>query len=262
MHPPVTGPELRRAAIVEKVNAEGAVRTDELAESFGVSAMTVHRDLELLDRLGALRRVRGGARAVTGEVTEADVAQRRRRNAATKRALAQAASELIESGGVLALDDSTTVEALGLFLHALNPACVITHSLAQMQALSASQPRMPLIGLGGRFVPATGSFLGSATVRQAEGLSADVAVVSTTSVRGDSLYHPDEDAALTKQALIQSGRTRILICDSSKFGAAGLHFVARLDDFDDIVVEDGLPAWAADALAASGARVHRVPVPD
>lgn len=261
MTKPLTGPEARRAEMVDRINAAGAIRVDQLADLFQVSAMTVHRDLEALDASGQVERVRGGARAVSGQLTERDVAQRRTLNVTAKQRLAEATAELIGEGEVIALDDSTTVEALGPLLVDKAPSAVITHSLGLITYFAHQAPQVPLIGLGGRYVAGTDSFLGQATARQTEELSADVSVVSTTSVRGGGLYHPDEDAALTKAACVRLGRRRILVADASKFGAAGLYFVTGLDAFDDVVVEDDLTDRAAEMLAASGARIHRIPVP-
>ncbi|RZS82719.1 DeoR-like protein with HTH domain [Motilibacter rhizosphaerae] len=54
-------PELRRRQIVRWLEREDAVTTRALAVHLGVSDLTIRRDLELLDREGALCRVHGGA---------------------------------------------------------------------------------------------------------------------------------------------------------------------------------------------------------
>jgi len=45
----------RQRAITEAVVAEGTVRIEQLAERFGISLMTVHRDLDELECRGVLR---------------------------------------------------------------------------------------------------------------------------------------------------------------------------------------------------------------
>ena len=40
------GPDDRRAAILEMVMAAGSIKIEDLPEAFGVSLMTVHRDLD------------------------------------------------------------------------------------------------------------------------------------------------------------------------------------------------------------------------
>lgn len=89
-------------------------------------------------------------------------------------------------------------------------------------------------------------------------LHASVAVVSTTCINGAGIYHPDEDAAITKASFIKLGARKILVVDSSKFQNFGMHFVASLADFDDIVIDSNLSKSQWRLLEESGARIHRV----
>ncbi len=54
-------PAQRRAVILERLASKGTVTIRELEEFFGVSHMTVHRDLDALAQEGSLHKVRGGA---------------------------------------------------------------------------------------------------------------------------------------------------------------------------------------------------------
>src|SRR5687767_3939771 len=51
----------RRVLIRDRVVQTGAVRIEDLATEFGVTVMTIHRDLSVLEAEGWLRKVRGGA---------------------------------------------------------------------------------------------------------------------------------------------------------------------------------------------------------
>lgn len=62
----MTGTERRRQLLVW-LNEAGSLSLQELVGRFGVSKMTVHRDLALLERRQALRRIHGGAIAVEKE---------------------------------------------------------------------------------------------------------------------------------------------------------------------------------------------------
>ena len=54
--------DLRRAKILERIQREGGASTRELARDYGVSSITVHRDLAQLAREGLIERIHGGAR--------------------------------------------------------------------------------------------------------------------------------------------------------------------------------------------------------
>ena len=55
----------RQAAILDRVRAAGGVRVSELASEYGVSDMTIRRDLESLADRGLLAKVHGGATTVS-----------------------------------------------------------------------------------------------------------------------------------------------------------------------------------------------------
>lgn len=51
----------RQRTILDTLAVQGTVDIGELAHTLGVSPMTIHRDLDRLEREGQLRKVRGGA---------------------------------------------------------------------------------------------------------------------------------------------------------------------------------------------------------
>lgn len=254
----------RRAAIVDQLRTGGDARTSDLAQRLGVSAMTIHRDLKALAADGTVELFRGGARLVSTGFNERDVALRRSLNADVKRELAQVAASLVSPGTVVALDDSTTVGAMVQPLLASKPTGIITHSLSVMHEVatsSAAGEQLVLTGLGGRYVAATDSYLGISTCRAMESLNASIAFVSTTSISKQAICHPDEDAAVTKAALLALGERKVLVADSSKFALEGMHHVAALAEFDDIVMDHHATDEQVECLEASGARLHFVPAP-
>ncbi|WP_297374636.1 DeoR/GlpR family DNA-binding transcription regulator [Cryobacterium sp.] len=252
----------RRGELVRYIDSHTVARAEELAGAFTVSAMTIHRDLDLLSREGLIERVRGGARALPHAFLERDVRLRRATKVNEKLALARAAAALIRAGDMVAIDDSTTAAAMLPVLAPRAPATVITHSLALMHDLTRAHPEIKLLGLGGQYYPETDSFLGSVVIDQIKRISADVVFISTTSVKNDALFHPDAEAARTKQALIEMADRKVLLVDVTKFGAKGLHHVVDLAVFDDIIVSADLPAEHRAQLDRLDVAVHYVPTPE
>src|ERR1700712_3908667 len=81
----------RRSEIADFVKARGGARIDELADQFGVSIMTIHRDLDHLHSQGMLRKVRSGAEAPPSEAFERNVELRKALNLAEKQDVARGA---------------------------------------------------------------------------------------------------------------------------------------------------------------------------
>ena len=90
-------PGERHDAITELVLSAGTMRIEELAERFGVSTMTVHRDLDILEARGILRKSRGAVTAVATSLFESSPEYRDRENRSDKEALAQAAFNKISA---------------------------------------------------------------------------------------------------------------------------------------------------------------------
>ena len=142
-------PDLRREAVRRRVAELGYARVDQLAEEFGVSIMTVHRDLDELEARGFLRKVRGGATSAPMRTFHRDLAHRMRAEVHEKELMAEYVMRTeVEPGQVIAFDDSTTTLAVARLLPRRAPLTVVTHFLPVIRAL-ADHPNIEIIGLEG-----------------------------------------------------------------------------------------------------------------
>src|SRR4051794_14222033 len=90
----------RQELILDEVRSPGGVRVAGRGGRLGVSDMTVRRDIGALAGRGLVTRVHGGATAAGSSVDEPGFAAKAGLHPAAKRAIATAAAELIEPGGV------------------------------------------------------------------------------------------------------------------------------------------------------------------
>lgn len=233
-------PSERRQRILSQVVAEGAVRNEELAERFGVSVMTILRDLSALDRQGLLRRTRGGASVQPSALFESSVSVRMSGQSAEKEALARAALRHIEPGQAIMLDDSTIGVHLARLLPDAGPATVITNFLPVLRELTGA-PGIRLIGLGGTYHDSAEAFMGTMTVDAIESLSVDLALMSSSAVTAGTCYHQMQDTVLFKRAMMKAAARRILYVDHTKFERRALHALAPLTAFDLVIVDRATP---------------------
>ncbi|MET0748455.1 MAG: DeoR/GlpR family DNA-binding transcription regulator, partial [Rhizobium sp.] len=153
----------RRQAMTETVMAEGSVRIEDLAERFGISLMTAHRDLDELVSRGILRKTRGIASAAPTSLIESSDVYRSSRQSLEKRALALAAMRFVEPGQAIFFDDSTTVLQMAQFLPSAVPLTDITNSLTLMNDLKGIRD-LTLLGLGGQYYNWCNAFMGRMTM--------------------------------------------------------------------------------------------------
>lgn len=227
----------RQRAITEAVMAEGSVRVEQLAERFGISLMTVHRDLDELESRGILRKSRGVATATSTSLVESSDIYRSTQQAAEKEALALAATEFIEPGQAIFLDDSTTVLRIARYLPSKAPLTVITNSVTLLGELRASDG-ITLLGLGGQYYNWCSAFLGPMTTQAISQLYADILIMSTSAITNDVIYHQFLETVDTKRAMFEAANKRILLADHTKFEHRALHALAPLKDFDAVIVDD------------------------
>lgn len=244
----------RQKEISEAVMSEGAVRIEQLAERFGISVMTVHRDLDELEGRGLLRKSRGVATATSTAQVESSDVYRQGRQAGEKESLAIAAMEFIEPGQAIMLDDSTTTMRMLPHLKLKRPLTVITNTLTIMNELRDTNG-ISMLGLGGSYYNWCSAFMGSVTIREIASMRADVFVMSTAAVIDDVAYHQTLETVDVKQAMFEASRVRILLLDHTKFEKLALHEVRPLVDFDHVIVDAATDHRHVERLRDKGVNV-------
>jgi DeoR/GlpR family transcriptional regulator of sugar metabolism len=245
------GPTGRRAALLDYLLPVGSAQVDELAGHFGVSRMTVHRDLKLLEERGVVRRVHGGVTVHSSSLAESTILYRSRLADAEKDALARAAARLIEPGQAVLLDDSTTVGHLAIQIAHCKPLTVITSSLSVIDALKNAHG-IETICLGGHYNPRFNAFFGYFCEQAVDSLRADILFMSTSTILGLTAYHQQEEVVKTKRMLMNAADRKVLLIDSSKFGKASLIKLASLTEFDQVITDSNLDPATVDALRKGG----------
>lgn len=254
--------EHRRFEIAEFVKARGGARIDELADQFGVSTMTIHRDLDHLHAQGMLRKVRSGAEAPPSEAFERNIELRKALNLAEKQAVAKAAfvwaADRVDMQAV-AIDDSTTALHLlpALFEHL--PLTVVTNFLPAINELS-TDARVRLNAIGGDYVPEFSSFVGPQSVRALRDMHYDVLFMSVPAVSRGMCFHPSSPAADLKRAFMESAEMRVLMIDHSKVARRAIHRICDVVDFDAVVVDEGVDPADLQRLQDTGATVVVAPL--
>ncbi|MBT2368386.1 DeoR/GlpR transcriptional regulator [Streptomyces sp. ISL-10] len=251
--PAQRGPALRQTAIAEYVLAQGEAAAAELAERFEVSLMTIHRDLDELERQGIVRKFRGGVTAQPSGVFESNVAYRLKTMRREKAAVAARALTLVEPGMAVMLDDSTSTLEIARRLSPITPLTVVTNFLEALTLLSVERG-IHLMALGGDYDPLHSSFLGVSCVEAVQSLQVDICFTSTSAVSGGFAYHQEQHIVSVKRAMLDSAARNVLLLDHSKLGRVALHRLAPLSRFDLVLVDDGAPADALRELDE-----HKVP---
>lgn len=241
----------RRHNILQTVEKQGFVSLQSLVELVGASESTIRRDLEYLDRIGQIRRTRGGA-SFTGEsLTGFD--ERRLQATAEKQAVAKVAAGLIQPGEAVLLDGGTTT--LEVARHLMGRALhVVTNSLPIVNLL-ANQPEIELIQIGGYLFPKTGVALGPLAVSALSQIHVRRLIMSVGGITEHGLFNTNTLLVETERQMMLSAEEVVVVTDSSKLGHSALAHLCPLEKVDLVVVDGGITAEWRRILEDAGVKV-------
>ncbi|MCW2810699.1 MAG: DNA-binding transcriptional regulator of sugar metabolism, DeoR/GlpR family [Friedmanniella sp.] len=253
--------ELRKRLVTEAVLEAGSATAQDLASRFGVSIVTIHRDLDELERRGVVRKFHGGGTAQPSGVFESQISSRLASMAAQKTAIAHAALAYVHPGMSILLDDSTTVLKMidGLPDRApLHVATTFVTGLRQLSELTRDH-NLTVIGIGGRYDTAHDSFVGVQTNQQVRGIHVDAVFMSTAAVSTTDMFHQEEQIVALKREMLNSASKRYLLVDHTKLNRLALLQIAALTELDLIITDADadpavLAAWSAAGIAFEIAR--------
>jgi DeoR/GlpR family transcriptional regulator of sugar metabolism len=248
----------RRELIVQQLHREHVVYVTELSRSFGVSEVSIRRDLEQMARHGLLERVHGGAVAVraggTGELPPVPIS-----HLDEKRRIGRAAAALVRPGERVLFDSGTTVLEVARMLGSdqIGPGnlTAITCSLPIVQELG-HRLGIHLLLLGGIYLSEYRVVVGPQTIENLRGLHADKVFLGTD---GLTLDHGVTTANILEaevdRAMVRAAAQVIVVADSSKIGCVGLTSISLLNKIDVLVTDQGAPGDFLAKLRHMGVRV-------
>lgn len=236
---------LRQARILASFEKTGFVSITDLAEEFGVSGMTVRRDLEALDRQGLIERTHGGAIPAGGiqaaiDTVEPAFEQRKREHSDEKTSIARAAAQLIGTGESIGLDVGTSILALAEAIAHRRDLRVFTNNLRV--AMCLAEGNVTVYTLGGQVRGPELSVIGPQAVEALSSHFLDHVFIGVSGIDSEGLYdYSPEDTEVKRMFIAQAGNV-VVLCDSSKFQRRALSRIVPLDKVNVVVTDEDPPA--------------------
>jgi len=227
----------RVETVLQLVRAQTSASITEIAAKCGVSEMTIRRDLHKLAQSGQVIRVPGGARIARSFGVEKSFVERLHKMADAKQRIGRAAAELVAEGSSVSLDSGTTTLCIARQLRERRNIVVFTFSLAVLEELAGAESvRVELTG--GTYRASSHDLVGNAVNESLRAVSADTVFIGAAALsfrKGVMVNDPD-----AQRALLDSGRRRVLVLDSSKIGTEALYGLCRLEKCDMVITDAGV----------------------
>jgi DeoR/GlpR family transcriptional regulator of sugar metabolism len=243
-------PAQRRQEILRAVR-NGTAHVSDLAESFGVSEMTVRRDLGALAADGKLERVHGGA---VDSGTEPGFSQIEVERFDIKDRLGRAAAALVQDGMTVMIDIGTSTLQMARHLHG-RKITVVTTNLAVVEEL-LPDPDIELVLPGGIVRRNYRSLVGVLAEDSLRQIKSDVLFLGTSGVDLEmGVWDTTMVEVPIKRLMIAGAAEVVLIADAAKFSMTGMVRVCGPESITYIVTDAPLPASARSAVDAAGIEV-------
>jgi DeoR family deoxyribose operon repressor len=235
--------ETRFVKILELLRLENGLPVHVLAQQLGVSHMTIRRDLEIMAAEGSVRRIYGGVilnESPPGEGGESaySLHSAGTRHVSEKHGIGERAASLIRDEDTLIIDSGSTTEFLARHIPDNLRLTILCYALNIISEV-ARMGNVRSLFAGGRLHSNLLMFEspeGLSLIRRYRAKRAFISAAGVSADMGVTCRNGYERE--TKRAVLESSAQRILLADSSKFGAISSEYFADLNDFD-IIISDG-----------------------
>ena len=253
----------RRSAILQRLREESSVNVSELSREFGVSEVTIRKDLRILKERKLLLRVHGGAIVdanTTDEVEERNFHFKQLVNSREKEAIGRAAAAHIKNGDTILVDSGTTALQVVRTLHSFTDLTILTNSVnAMLEAIKYKRFRVIL--LGGTVRESSNSIVGPLAESNLKLFYCDKLFLGVDSISMEAgLSTPSMEEASTNQVMISRAREVIAVFDSSKVNKRSLAFIAMPDKIHTVITDSHIPASLKSQLRSMKINVETVSV--
>ena len=227
----------RHQQIIDLVQSKGYESVTNLCKTLKVSAVTIRKDLKLLEKSNKLFRTHGGASNTNPFTIDRNVNEKENMQIEEKKSIAKKAAEYITANDSIIIASGTTMLALAREVIPKQKLIVITSAL-QVATELIKHHDIEIFQLGGMIRQSSSSVIGSYAENilkdffctklylGVDGLDFEFGITTSNSM----------EAQLNK-SMMQVVQKVIVLADHTKFGKRGFSRVCGLDEIDEIITD-------------------------
>ena len=227
----------RLQKVLDYINLRNKTNVAELCDKFGVSPVTIRRDIDYLANDGLVIKTHGGVLSTQNKLTyEVPYFKKSTVNLDKKEMIGAAAAKLISDNDVVIIDSGTTTLQVAKNIKSKN-VTVITNDIF-IATTVASMPSVELIVIGGRLEKGVYTLIGSNAVALIHKFHANKVFLGADAldinfgISNRTLAEVD-----VKLAMKNAADEVIVVTDSSKFNEKMFYSLLPLSDIDTLVTD-------------------------
>lgn len=242
---------IRQEAMRQYIEEKNVVSIKQLQALFPeVSLMTIHRDLDALEKKGIAVKFRGGAKSVR-HAGDVEFHERMQTNNPGKSLIAQKALNVLQPHTSVFLDASTTNLALAKVLPDIDLNIFTTGPSIALELCRLHNPVVTVCC--GKMNRKNLALSGQNTLQMLENINIDMAFIGVSGCSVDAGFTCGTEAdMLVKRMVIKKARTSVLMCGKDKLSCLMPYTFATFEDVDYLLSDESLPEEFAQAAQAAG----------
>lgn len=245
----------RLTDVQKYLTGKRSVTFAEMRAHFGVSTATARRDLDALEELGKVQRIRGGAIVAETAPPQLPILERSRDQVEEKAAIGAKTANLVRDGESIFLGGGTTVHEVAKSLMDRSHITVFSNSLQVINTL-ASTGKVHLVILGGVIRVDEATVYGHFTEMMLTGIHVDKVILGARSISVTSGITNDLGPDIsTERAILQIGREVIVVADHTKFNRVSTVSICPLSRVNQIVTDAAISQVDRWAIEEAGVEV-------
>jgi DeoR family transcriptional regulator of aga operon len=246
--------EERIQGIMKILDKENRVLITDLCDAFSTTAVTIRKDLDMLQRDGVIKRTHGGAILNRPLFHGLPLSEKEKIHLEEKERIAVEAVKIIREGDVVILDSGSTTTQLARRMKDLKGIKVITNAVNIAFELANSE--LEIILTGGALQKNSSTLIGPIADDALRKISADKLFLGVDGIDYEmGLTTPEIAEANTSRVMMQRAGEKILLVDSSKFGRRSLGVICQVKDIDKIITTKQMDKSEAKKFGDMGVEV-------
>jgi DeoR/GlpR family transcriptional regulator of sugar metabolism len=229
--------EERYSLIVQMIQDKQKMSIIDLSREFGVSEITIRRDLkDLVDR-GIVHRIYGGAIIAQSGPIDSPVLQRLNEDKEIKEKIGQAAAALVQDGETVFIGSGSTTTYVARQLVNRKGITVITNALNVGMELATSEG-VTVVVVGGMLRPSELSLIGHIADQALRELRVDKVIMGIQAISTHAGLSNDYlPEVMTDRAIFAMAQEVILVADNTKFEKVETGYVAPINRIKTLITD-------------------------
>lgn len=234
--------EERHEQILNLLNNNGRVKVKDLSEIFKVTEGMIRKDLQRLEKEGALKRTYGGA-ILNREISKSSpITTRMNVSLDSKEVISKKAFDLIEDGDVIFIEASSINYLLAQLIASSTKKLTLITNMVIITPLFYDNETVQLICIGGIYDNKSGGVMGSEVIKGISKYYFNKGFLGSSGVNlnSSSVGTATSEDGNVKELVVNNSKEAFLLVEKDKFNLDCIYNYASLEDFDAIITDSDI----------------------